>query len=454
MSEVTLPTGWREVPFEELLVKLTNGTTTTQHKEPLGIPVSRIETISEANVNFTKVRYVRDISPELREKFLLAAGDILFSHINSDSHLGKCALFKGGQELLHGMNLLRMRVSAAAIPEFIEQYLTYLRSRGYFIQIAQHAVNQSSLNQTKINRIPIPLPPLAEQKRIVAKIEELFSELEAGEASLRKARRQLGVYRQSLLKQAFEGKLTQKWRTQNPDKLESPTALLARIQSDRQSRFEKQLKTWESSRLGAKPKKPAEVLPLHMGGDSKVGSIPDSWQLLAISSISRVLSGYAFKSEDFQEAGVPVIKIANIGYGDFVIKTQEYLPGSFIVQSLEFTIQPGDVLIALTRPITNNRTKVCEYPIGSSVGLLNQRVSSLKDLLIEKVTFFISQFRISSKKRSDLSFRKLFSRIYPRRTWSEHQSPSAPFPNNRKSCACWTSSLRRSSGTSGSSTPP
>lgn len=54
----------------------------------------------------------------------------------------------------------------------------------------------------------IPLPPLAEQKRIVAKIEELFSELEAGEESLRVARRQLGVYRQSLLKQAFEGKLT------------------------------------------------------------------------------------------------------------------------------------------------------------------------------------------------------------------------------------------------------
>jgi type I restriction enzyme S subunit len=71
----------------------------------------------------------------------------------------------------------------------------------------------------------IPLPPLPEQKRIVAKIEELFSELEAGEESLRVARRQLGVYRQSLLKQAFEGKLTALWRTQNPAKLESPAKL-------------------------------------------------------------------------------------------------------------------------------------------------------------------------------------------------------------------------------------
>ncbi len=63
----------------------------------------------------------------------------------------------------------------------------------------------------------LPLPPLNEQKRIVAKIEELFSELDAGEESLRRARHQLGIYRQSLLKQAFEGKLTAHWRTQNHD---------------------------------------------------------------------------------------------------------------------------------------------------------------------------------------------------------------------------------------------
>jgi type I restriction enzyme S subunit len=64
----------------------------------------------------------------------------------------------------------------------------------------------------ELGSINLPLPPLAEQKRIVAKIEELFSELEAGEESLRLARRQLATYRQSLLKQAFEGKLTAQWR--------------------------------------------------------------------------------------------------------------------------------------------------------------------------------------------------------------------------------------------------
>jgi len=71
---------------------------------------------------------------------------------------------------------------------------------------------QPNISQGLIKSWPFTLPPLAEQKRIVVKIEELFSELDAGEQSLRLARRQLGVYRQSLLKQAFEGKLTAQWR--------------------------------------------------------------------------------------------------------------------------------------------------------------------------------------------------------------------------------------------------
>ncbi len=82
----------------------------------------------------------------------------------------------------------------------------YLRQIDYSTFVT--GTTRLKLNQAELRRIPLPLPPPDEQKRIVAKIEELFSELDAGEENLRKARRQLGVYRQSLLKQAFEGKLT------------------------------------------------------------------------------------------------------------------------------------------------------------------------------------------------------------------------------------------------------
>ncbi len=99
----------------------------------------------------------------------------------------------------------------------------------------------------------ILLPPLNEQHRIVAKIEELFSELDKGIENLKTAREQLKVYRQALLKHAFEGKLTAQWRAANPDKLESAAALLARIQTEREQRYRQQLQQWEQSKSPSVP---------------------------------------------------------------------------------------------------------------------------------------------------------------------------------------------------------
>ena len=71
----------------------------------------------------------------------------------------------------------------------------------------------------KFEETPLRLPPLNEQRRIIAKIDELFSELDKGIESLETAREQLKNYRQAVLKQAFEGKLTAQWRERNKDKL-------------------------------------------------------------------------------------------------------------------------------------------------------------------------------------------------------------------------------------------
>ena len=86
------------------------------------------------------------------------------------------------------------------------------------------------LSGKAFGQLPVPLPPFDDQKRIVKKIETLLSELDKGIESLKTAREQLKVYRQAVLKHAFEGKLTAQWRAENKDKLESPEQLLARIQ--------------------------------------------------------------------------------------------------------------------------------------------------------------------------------------------------------------------------------
>ncbi|HNO75477.1 MAG TPA: restriction endonuclease subunit S [Nitrosomonas mobilis] len=91
-------------------------------------------------------------------------------------------------------------------PKLLEYFMchigTHLTNHGY-ARHYQHLVKST-----------IPLPPANEQHRIVAKIEELFSELDKGIENLKTARAQLKVYRQALLKHAFEGKLTAKWRAE------------------------------------------------------------------------------------------------------------------------------------------------------------------------------------------------------------------------------------------------
>ncbi|ETO91998.1 restriction endonuclease subunit S [Legionella oakridgensis] len=125
------------------------------------------------------------------------------------------------------------------------------------------------LNRDDAYRLDILLPPPPEQKRIVAKIEELFSKLDNGITALKTAREQLKVYRQAILKHAFEGKLTAKWREENPEKLEIPDQLLVCIQKERKTKLQdlvnegdNEAKRYLTKIAKAKVNRPENKLPL------------------------------------------------------------------------------------------------------------------------------------------------------------------------------------------------
>ena len=91
--------------------------------------------------------------------------------------------------------------------------------------------------------LPIPLAPTSEQRRIVAKIEELLSDLDAGVSALRRAETNLKRYRAAVLKNAVEGKLTESWRNNHPNS-ETAAKLLERILTERRQK-------WEAAQLEA-----------------------------------------------------------------------------------------------------------------------------------------------------------------------------------------------------------
>ena len=232
------------------------------------------------------------------------------------------------------------------------------------------------ISKSQISNLKFPLPPMPEQHRIVAKLEELFTKLDVSVAELKKAKAQIKRYRQSVLKHAFEGKLTEQWRIANGE-LRNKTAeeLLAKIKEERKKALGKKYK---------------ELPPVDT---TNLPQLPEGWVWVRIDDISQVISGNAFKSTDFIDSGIPVVKIGNVGYGEFIWKDQEYFPKERFKGVKDFEIKSGDLLFALTRPITNNRTKVCLYPTDSQIGLLNQRVAVIKtsEIVIKNYLLYFLQ---------------------------------------------------------------
>ncbi len=109
----------------------------------------------------------------------------------------------------------------------IEPFFLLYLMRTYEDVLAGRGVGTTfnAITGNQLRTFEIPLPPLLEQHRIVSKIEELFTKLDAGINELHKAQSQLKRYRQSVLKAAFEGKLTEAWRAEQPSEVNRTTSI-------------------------------------------------------------------------------------------------------------------------------------------------------------------------------------------------------------------------------------
>ncbi len=201
-----LPEGWTWTTLQQVCSTPQYGWTTRASTRGT-LHLLRTTDITTGNVNWGTVPYCTEEPPE-KEKYLLKTGDIVISRAGS---VGYSYLVKNPQNAVFASYLIRFK----PLPVIDENYLAFfLKSPDYWKIISEEkaGIALPNVNATKLKQIQVPLPPLAEQRRIVAKLEVLFTQLDAAVDSLKKAQVQLHRYRRSILKAAFEGELTKEWR--------------------------------------------------------------------------------------------------------------------------------------------------------------------------------------------------------------------------------------------------
>ena len=176
-----------------------------------------------------------------------------------------------------------------------------------------------------------PLPPIEEQNRIVAKIETLFSEMDKSIESLQRAKQKLALYRQSVLKAAFEGELTKAWREAHHDELEDAETLLERIKEEREADYKKRLDEWKAAvkaweengkegKKPAKPKKPKELPPISEEELRELPELPDGWKWERFNNIVQDFSlGKMLDKQKNKGHLKPYLRNINVRWGSFDI---------------------------------------------------------------------------------------------------------------------------------------
>ncbi|MBW6400314.1 hypothetical protein KPL78_20810 [Roseomonas sp. HJA6] len=215
----TPPPGWAVAPLGDLIKGIEAG----KNVAAIGRPPEDSETGIVKVSAVTWGEFDEDESKALPPgaaidpAHLIRPGDFLISRANTIELVGAPVIVKQfRRRLVLSDKVLRLRV----VEGFDRWLELFLKSHFGRVQIEQYAtgaqLSMRNISQENLRRITLPVPPEAEQTRIVAAVNALFEDVEAGEAALARAREGLTQFRASLLHAACTGALTADWRAANP----------------------------------------------------------------------------------------------------------------------------------------------------------------------------------------------------------------------------------------------
>ena len=190
-----------------------------------GLPIIRIQNLNDVNADFNYCNF------EVEDKYVVTDGQLLFAWSGTPGTSFGAHIWNRGKAFLN-QHIFKVEIDGNCIDKIFLMHLLNHNVAEY-INKAHGTAGLAHITKGKFENSLISLPPFKEQCRIALKIEELFTNLDAGVKGLRKVKTQLKRYRQAVLKYAFEGKLTEEWRKTHKDQIEPAQKLLERIKEER-----------------------------------------------------------------------------------------------------------------------------------------------------------------------------------------------------------------------------
>ena len=250
------------------------------------------------------------------------------------------------------------------IPEYIlNKFLFYylLSIRNQLISMGKGGTQQN-ISQTVLKSVPFFYPTSKEtQQAIVNKIESLFDEIDEGIGRLKTAAQQIQQYRQSLLKNAFNGELTKEWRSKHADTLPSENELLAQIQTTREQHHAQQLADWQTAvsqweqnrkegKKPSKPKSPTQAVKF----EENVADLPSGWiwgKLSDLGELARGKSKHRPRNDKKLFGGkYPFIQTGEVRAANRIIKKYEQTYSEFGLEQSKLW-QKGTLCITIAANI-------------------------------------------------------------------------------------------------------
>ena len=319
-----IPESWEWCRVADVIFPPKYGTSNKSLVEG-AVPVLRMGNIQDGEIVFDKLVYSNNLTDN--EKYNLKTGDLLFNRTNSAELVGKTGIYRGQQQAIYAGYLILLRPI-----EINSEYLNFVLgssyARSYCQEVKTIGVQQCNINAEKISSFCIPLPPLAEQRRIVAKIEELMPLVERygkAQRALDQLNESLPArLRQSILQEAIQGRLV----PQDP-KEEPASELLKRIRKEKEQLVKE----------GKLKKKDLESKPIEE--DEIPFEVPEGWEYVRLGELVYNQTGLSYSKGDLEKKvsnPIRVLRGGNIQNGSWCIK------GDDVMIAPEFVKKPNLLL--------------------------------------------------------------------------------------------------------------